>query len=154
MTPNLRQSVAAFALIRRDKRGLTLWLAQWNPHWQCHNFVGGHKRDDEPFRECVVREVAEELRLQEGRDFIVAREPMVRLEYTDWSESAQEETEYTVELFEVRLPDSARRLVDANPDNCWISAAEIRRGHTTAGRRISATVKRLLEHIERSGPSP
>jgi molecular chaperone DnaJ len=67
----MRQSVAAVALIRRSEAGQALWLAQWNPHWRRYNFVAGHKRPDESFRQCVVRELAEELGLREGADISV-----------------------------------------------------------------------------------
>ena len=63
---SMRQSIAAFAVIRRDERGQTLWLAQWNPKWGAYHFVGGHKRPEETFRECLVREIGEELHLCEG----------------------------------------------------------------------------------------
>src|SRR5262245_472085 len=99
----MRQSIAGLALIRRQQDGRTLWLAQWNPKWQRYNFVSGHKRPDESFRDCVVREVGEELGLSAGTDFHAAAEPLAHLEYTDWSESARQETAYVMELFEVRL---------------------------------------------------
>jgi hypothetical protein len=43
----MRESTAAVAIIRREHKGQTLWLAQWNGNWQCYHFVGGHKRADE-----------------------------------------------------------------------------------------------------------
>src|SRR5439155_11076042 len=64
--PTMRQSTAAVALIRRQQRGQTVWLAQWNPGWQRYHFVAGHKRPNETFRECAEREIGEELDLQKG----------------------------------------------------------------------------------------
>ena len=152
MTPNLRQSVAAFALIRREDRGQDLWMAQWNPHWKSYNFVGGHKRDDESFRECVIREVSEELRLNEGQDFTVPAEPLAHLEYVDWSENAREDTAYTVELFDVQLAGRvALDVIASNAANRWLTSAEIERGTTRDGQLVSRTMRRLLQGIGQQG---
>lgn len=148
MTPEMRQSVAAFAMIRRQERGQDLWLAQWNPHWQCYNFVGGHKRDGESFRQCVTREVAEELQLVEGHDFIVAQEPTAHLEYSDWSESARKDTAYTVEFFVVQLSgQAALDLIASNTANRWLTTSEIEKGTTRDGQPVSRTMGRLLHGI-------
>jgi 8-oxo-dGTP pyrophosphatase MutT (NUDIX family) len=149
MTGHLRQSVAAFAVIRREERGGTQWLTQWNAHWQCFNLIGGHKRPDETFRECVIRELSEELRLCEGEDFTVAESLTAHLEYQAWSESAQRTTAYIVELFQVQL-NGPRALdqIDANSSNRWLSLAEIHHGHAADDRRVSPTMKRLLEQVD------
>jgi 8-oxo-dGTP pyrophosphatase MutT (NUDIX family) len=84
-----------------------------NEHWQRYSFVGGHKRPDESFRDCMIREIAEELLLGEGRDFLVADRPLARLEYTAWSQSAGQETRYTIELFQVQLQGDAIRTPPA-----------------------------------------
>src|SRR5262249_26592195 len=99
----MRQSYAGVALIRRHQETQTLWLAQWNPHWHAFNYVAGHKRSEESFRDCVAREVSEELGLCQGTEFEVAEEPLAHLEYTAWSESARAETGYTAEVFAVEL---------------------------------------------------
>jgi 8-oxo-dGTP pyrophosphatase MutT (NUDIX family) len=79
--------IAAFAVIRRDERGQTLRLAQWNPKWGAYHFVGGHKRPEETFRECLVREIGEELHLCEGLDYRIASAAPTHLEFMDFSES-------------------------------------------------------------------
>jgi hypothetical protein len=63
----MRRSEAAVALIRSDRDGQTLWLAQWNPRWGAYHFV---------------REVTEELGLREEVDFHAAPERSVHLEYS------------------------------------------------------------------------
>src|SRR5206468_741498 len=107
-------------------------------------FVGGHKHDDESFRDCCVREVAEELGLVEGQGFRVAAERHSRLRYVHWSESAKAETDYTVELFDAELLGNAARQVEADPDNCWLSEADIRVGRCRDGRAVSPTMLRIL----------
>jgi 8-oxo-dGTP pyrophosphatase MutT (NUDIX family) len=144
----MRHSEAAVALIRREQDGQTFWLAQWNPKWQRFHFVSGHRRPDETFRACLVREVAEELDLQEDRDYAVAAGPPIPVEFTDWSESAQTETTYVMELFEVALTGpEARPRVDADPQNRWLSEPEIQAERCHDGRRISATMTRLLDAL-------
>jgi 8-oxo-dGTP pyrophosphatase MutT (NUDIX family) len=143
----MRSSIAAAALIRREHNGQVLLLARWSRSWQRFHLVGGHKRADESFRECLTREIGEELGLAEGADYEMATEPMVHLEFTAWSEGAKEETAYTTELFEVDLRGPARAKVDAEPAVRWLSEAEIRAGHCADGRPISQTMQLILAKI-------
>src|SRR5262245_43224915 len=99
----MRQSIAALALIHRQFDGQTLWLAQWNEAWQAFNFVGGHKRDEESFCDCMARELREELGLHEGTDLLVPTAPVLHLEYEAVSRRTGEQTAYVIELFDVAL---------------------------------------------------
>jgi tetratricopeptide (TPR) repeat protein len=141
----MRTSVAAFALFRRAApAGRVEYLARWNEGWNAFHFVGGHKRDGESFRDCCVREVGEELRLAEVRDFRVAAERRHRLCYVHFSERAGAETDYTVELFDAELLPEAARAVEADADNRWLSEADVRTGRCRDGRPVSATMLRIL----------
>ena len=145
----MRRSLAAVALISRLHQGRTLWLAQWNPHWGCYHFVSGHKGQDESFRQCMVRELAEELSLQAEVDFRFPAEPTT-LEYTAWSESAQAKTEYSMEVFQVELVgDNGNQRVDSNPPNRWLSEAEICAERSSDCKRISPTMGLLLQKCDR-----
>jgi hypothetical protein len=118
----MRQSVAAIALIRREAEGETSWLAQWNDGWQAFSFVGGHKRHNESFRECMIREISEELGLREGVDVLISSAPFHHLEYTDVSRHTDEQTDYIIELFDVALIGSnAAGIIVANRANRWLS---------------------------------
>ncbi len=144
----MRKSIAAAALIRERLEGRLVWLTQWSRSWHCYHLVGGHKKDDESFRDCLVREIHEELGLKEHQDYDMAAEPTAHLEFTAWSERANQETAYTTELFEVRLHSGAARdKVDADADNRWLSEPEITAGQCTDGKPISATMKLLLSRI-------
>ncbi len=144
----MRKSIAAIALIHRDANSQTLWLAQWNDGWKAYNFVGGHKHDDESFRECIIREISEELGLPEGQDVLVASAPLKRLEYTDVSRRNGQQTEYVIELFDVALTGSnAHSAIDTNPDNRWLSEPEIMAEACSDGRPISPTPKRFLNKL-------
>ncbi|HEX5270658.1 MAG TPA: NUDIX domain-containing protein [Gemmataceae bacterium] len=140
----MRQSQGSFALVRRPGRGGTEYLVQWNAKWRALNLVGGHRRPDESFRDCVCRELAEELGLRSGAGARVAGLPCAHREYTDFSDSAGEETAYTMELFEVGLTPAAERQVSADPQNAWVSEAEVRAGRADDDRPISRTTGRLV----------
>ncbi len=136
----MRQSVAAIALIRDQD----LWLAQWNDGWQAYNFVGGHKHDDESFRECVIREIDEELQLTEP-NVQVADQPLARVDYIAWSQRANEDTRYIMEVFAVQLGGPhARQIVDNEPNNRWLSESEIKTQRCVDGRPVSETMNLLL----------
>lgn len=148
----MRQSVAGIALIARHSNGQRLWLAQWNDRWKGYHFVGGHKRESETFRQCVMREVEEELHLSDGSDFVVARKPTARLEYDGWSDGADEETHYTIELFDVALQNDA--VVDAvgrQRENRWLSEPEISHGRSDEGLPMSRTMKSLMQQAGLTG---
>ncbi|MFI5459731.1 MAG: NUDIX hydrolase [Isosphaerales bacterium] len=145
----MRQSEAAVALIRRQQDDQTHWLAQWNPKWQAYHFVSGHRRHDETFRDCLVREIEEELHLSEGTDYRVSAEDPTHLEFMAFSQSTQTETRYVMELFNVELSSGAHPRVAADPANRWLTEAEIEAGQTQDGRPVSATMKRLLGVIIR-----
>ena len=141
----MRESTAAIALIRRQHEGQTLWLAQWNRNWQRYHFVGGHKHPDESFRQCVIREVCEELNIVEGEDFLVADQPLAHLDYTAWSTGARQETHYVMELFDVQIVgDSAWHKVASNDRNRWLTETEIREQRCPDGQAVSETMSRLL----------
>ena len=131
----MRQSIAAFAVITREDQGRTLYLSQWNLHWRALSLVGGHKLPEESFRECVIREIGEELGLVLGDDYEISEQPPLRLEFEAFSDSAWELTAYVLEVFQVALTaDSAFARIAANPDNRWVSEAEILGGRAPTGR--------------------
>lgn len=144
----MRRSVAAFALIRQSTDGRRHWLAQWNRRWQAYNFVGGHKRDPETFRDCVVREIGEELGLRPDVDFMTDPEAIAHYEYSAFSRPSEEETEYIIEVFaaEVAGPEAFEK-VTRDPNNRWLSEAEIRAGRCDDGRPVSETMKTILDRL-------
>lgn len=151
----MRNSVAAIALIPREVDGHTEWLARWNRNWKAFSFVGGHKEVDETFRDCLIREVIEELGLEPDADFHVADSPQSHLEYVGWSDGARAETAYTMELYPVDLTgDFTHEKIDADPDNRWLTAAEIQSARTKDGRPISGTMALLLQMAGLLGSSP
>jgi ADP-ribose pyrophosphatase YjhB (NUDIX family) len=141
----MRRSRGALAYIERKRFGRVEFLTQWNVGWRAYSLVGGHKREAESFRQCLTREVGEELGLREGLQFRATREPLARLRYAAWSESADAETDYTLVIFGVRMIGAEAEFVEsADPENRWVTLDEIQVGLTCDGRRVSHTVDRIL----------
>ena len=141
----MRQSIAAFAVITREDQGQTTYLSQWNLHWRALSLVGGHKLPEESFRECLIREIGEELGLVLGDDYEISEQPPSRLEFEAFSDSAWELTAYVLEVFQVALKaDSTLAKIGANPDNRWVTGAEVLAGRCTDGTRVSPTMSRVL----------
>jgi len=138
-----RSSEGGLAMIRRTVDGHTQWLAQWNEGWQALFLVGGHREGDESFRDCVVREVQEELDLKPD-DFSVAADPAHRLTYQAFSQSASCQTTYLHELFAVTIKRTALSRVEHQPENVWLSEGEIRNLEAHDARQISVTMLSLL----------
>jgi ADP-ribose pyrophosphatase YjhB (NUDIX family) len=143
----MRRSRAALAVVcRKDADGRPRWLAQWNSGWKRYHFVGGHKRRTESFRDCLIREAADELGLTEGSDFTVDEQPLRREAYIARSERYQQDTQYDIELFRMRLRgDEAVARIAADPFNRWLSADEIRAGRCGDGQLVNDTMHQLLE---------
>lgn len=139
----MRESVAALALIQTDLDGRPQWLAQWNARSGRFHFLGGHKRADESFRDCLRRELSEELGLTDA-DYTLGDAPRQSLDYVAWSESAQQPTQYRMAVFDVRLNEQTRRRIDADPQNVWLSDDEIRSGQTRTGQPVSESMSRIL----------
>lgn len=148
-----RRSVAAVALIRRRQGAQTLYLAQWNPNWRALHLIAGHKHPDEAFRGCLIREIGEELGLTEATEFIASDRPLARLEFDAQSASVGQMTSYTMDVFEVEvIGDSALAKVEANPENRWVTEAEIGAGGCEDGTRISPTTRRILTMLSHERP--
>jgi hypothetical protein len=143
ITEPLRRSEGGIALFQRTLGGKTQWLAQWNEGWRAFFFIGGHRRNGETFRECVVREIGEELG-PTASDCRVATRPAHHLEYLARSNSADELTAYTMELFETQLAPQTLAAVEQDTQNRWLTEEEIRRLEAHDARPVSVTMLLLL----------
>ncbi|MBL8826954.1 MAG: NUDIX hydrolase [Planctomycetaceae bacterium] len=146
----MRESLGGCALIVGERDGQRVYLANWNEKWHAWSWVGGHKRDDESFRECVVREVHEELGLDPATDYTVAERELKRLDNVAMSASAGAVTNYVLVWFAVQLaPAAIARLAD-NTQVRWLTEREIIDLHTADGQPVSSTMLKLIETL---GPS-
>lgn len=111
--------------------------------------VGGHKYDDESFRECMLRELLEELGIANGDGFTVPDEPFHTSTYAAWSDSAAEMTDYTIALFDVPALESfgADSVVSQQPVR-WLHESEIRAGVCEDGLVVSNSFAQLLDSVD------
>lgn len=145
----MRVSEAAFAMICRQAEGQILWLLRWNRPWKCYHVVGGHRHNDETYRQCVIREIGEELGLREGIDFQCGADVRLRIEYEAWSASAREETRYLFEVFDIDPPAGREwDFSESDEDVRWVSETDIHEQKCPDGKPISETTKRVLDSVE------
>ena len=119
-------------------------MVRWNEKWGCYNFVSGHKLTVESFRECLVREIHEELGLIETRDYTIRPEPPVRTVFVAWSESARVETKYTMALFAVNLADNVLQRISSAQEIRWLSLEELRGRKCRDDKPVSEIAAQLL----------
>lgn len=143
--PNLvgpRQSEGALALIRDESKDY--WLVLWNANWRYYFFPGGHREENESFGECLVREMEEELGLNQNVHYEIKGDP-IHVKYREFSEAAQTETDYEMELFQVRLIGDGCQIIDDNSNLRWLSNMEIFTHQAKDHRPVSPTIRLLLE---------
>ena len=148
-TPDLSRSEAAAALICRRQAGQPQWFARWNRNWRCFFLVGGHRKKSESFRDCLVREIREELGIQENLHFVAPHTAAARVEYDAWSERTKAWTHYVFDLFDVQASAGLQweRADSAEPVR-WLSEREVRAGRTDDGQDVSPTMIRLLSSVQ------
>lgn len=146
----MRHVSAAFAWIERETPAGPQWLAQWNRKWQAFNLIGGHVEPGETFRECLVREMIEELGIA-ANQFSVAPDRLARIEFEAFSMPAQEVTAYQMVVFRATiLSEVAYQRIVGHPDNRWLSRDELTAARTNDGREISEVALRFSAAIERN----
>ncbi len=150
----MRTSEAALAAIRNRPGGETLWLARWNEAWGAFHFVGGHRLDGESFRDCLTRELFEELGLSEGADFTVGTAPPVRFDYVGWSRRAQAETRYRIEMFPVDLREPDGRAIASRTMTRWLDRETMDRGRCVDGLPVSPTMGLLIAKAKWTETAP
>lgn len=138
----MRNSEASVGVFQRLVDGKSQWLLRWNHRWERYSFIGGHREGDETPRECLVREIEEEIGFIDGREYSIVREYPIPVEFEAWSESAQEQTHYRFSLFDVKLADTS--VVVSDPKLRWVALPEIEACQCRDGHRIGEVVKRLI----------
>ncbi len=140
---SMRHSEGGIALIQRTVAGKREWLAQWNENWKAFFFIGGHRKGNETFRECVIREIEEELGLTSA-ECPVEASPAHHLEYRAISHGAGELTAYTMELFDAHPTLDSMQKIARSSMNKWLVEDEIRRMEAHDGRAVSVSMSVIL----------
>jgi ADP-ribose pyrophosphatase YjhB (NUDIX family) len=138
----MRVSEAALAWIQHLGPTGPELLVQWSESWQMFSLIGGHRETGETFRDCCIREIAEELELTPDQ-YTVAPQPLRRVEYVAYSHSQQRETCYQIELFQASGIDwdTAVRI----PQTRWIRGDEVYARKTHDGLPISDQVAHMVK---------
>lgn len=140
-TQPTRLSHGSLALITILDGKQHLWLGQWNDSWEAINFVGGHREHGESYRDCLIREITEELGLLLTRDFRVPAEPTKAIEYTAVSKRTDEWTRYHLMLYSVALTAGVSERLSEDPRNHWLTEQHVDVLETDSGMPVSPTMK-------------
>jgi ADP-ribose pyrophosphatase YjhB (NUDIX family) len=149
----MRISEAGLALIvRKGMRGENQYLTQWNDKWQAFSLVGGHRKRQESFRDCCIREIEEELGLTRNIDFQLAPPHEGQAcEYMAFSQAARVETLYRFQLFVTEiLTSEGMQKIDTNVANQWVGQSEIRNQKVSDGRSISDQLLQIVNRLNLS----
>lgn len=159
----MRESRGALARIARQAEGQTQWLVRWNHKWESFSLIGGHLEQDETYRECLLREIEEEIGLTEDA-LVASGDPAVELSYVAFSKRANADTQYVLLLYDVDIPECTTDALVASDERLrWVSLSEIRDGCTADGKAVADVVKRFYavtavdtpnERRRAAGPQP
>lgn len=146
-TQDQRISESSLALIKRKStQGVELFV-QWNARWKQFHFVGGHREPDEDYRECLIRELREELEVAPEDGVQIAELPCLSLEFLSKSVRSGTMTRYRMRVFEVSIDEHLLDELETSPSVCWVSPPEILSGRTEAGKPIADNVQRVWKKL-------
>lgn len=151
---------AAFALISTEDANGRSFLLQWNPKWQCYNFVGGKVEnafgDNGDFTMAIRREIAEELGFSNLADIFKERE-IEQIHLWQFSKREKKLKLYRFCVFKIQFFPNlevdntqikrALRWLSTKHHNIFVSLDEIDRLETKDGQPISKTVRLILNKL-------
>ena len=148
---------AVFALFTIEQGDGRYYLLQWNPKWNCYNFIGGKvdndSGDNDDFGRAIRREIAEEIGIGNLGE-IFSEQEIEQIKLWQFSKREKRFKSYQFTLFRIQLfPDlpvdrqkmkRALRWLSTKHNNIYVSNEEIRLLKTKCGKPISKTVRRIL----------
>lgn len=151
---------AVFALITTEYENGRYYLLQWNPKWNCFNFIGGKVDnalgDNNDFSRAIRREIAEEVGIGDWKDFFAEQE-IEQINLWQFSEREKRVKAYRFSIFRIQFfPDftidvqkmrRALRWLSTRYNNVYVSKEEIMQLKTNEGKPISKTVRRVLKKL-------
>lgn len=147
---------AAFALIAAVHEEQRQYLLQWNPKWQCYNFIGGKVQkegnDNNDFARTIRREIKEEMGIE--LETLLVEQEIKQIRLWQFSEREKRMKLYQFSIFEIQFfPDlpvnrqiilRSLRWLSSQYENIYVHQDEIMNLKTVAGKPISKTVRRIL----------
>ena len=151
---------AVFALITAEYENGRYYLLQWNPKWNCYNFIGGKVDnalgDNDNFAYAIRREIAEEIGIGNMAD-VFAEQEIEQIRLWQYSEREKKLKSYHFSIFRIQFfPDfpvdmqkmkRALRWLSTKYKNTYVSKEEVMRLKTNEGKPISKTVRRVLKKM-------
>ncbi len=151
---------AAFALITTEYENGRYYLLQWNPKWDCYNFIGGKvdndSGDNNDLARAIRREIAEEIGIGNLGEIFEERE-IEQMRLWQFSKREKRYKSYQFAIFRIQLfPDlpvdrqkmkRALRWLSTKHNNIYVSSEEIKKLKTNCGKPISRTVLRVLSRL-------
>lgn len=141
----------SIALIRRIQNEQAEWLAVWHDQRQQFEFIRSEILEGDSFRECLDREIAWELQLDRGRDYVISS--VARLHAEIPVDEAGDDECHVVEFFVTELYGShSREAVNATPRAVWLTTAEVLAGQSMDGRPVDPLLVDWLKHADVIAP--
>lgn len=148
----VRQSRGSLVLFERRTAAGRELLARWNTGWGGYFFVGGHQHPNESSRQCLIREIAEELSLEVDKDFSLEDQPVLQLRYTAASASAGVDTAYRLDVFRgLILSGEAYEQIEAAPETRWLTIGEVETRRANNGGVVTPTMQTVVRRLKDSG---
>lgn len=154
--PHWSMERAAFALIATEHDGERRYLLQWNPKWQCFNFIGGkvekEGNDNNDFARTIRREIKEEMGIELEK--LLVEHEIKRVRFWQFSQREKRMKPYLFSIFAIHffpnLPvekemiTRSLRWLSSKHENTYVSRKEIINLQTNCGKPVSKTVRRIL----------
>lgn len=136
--PPIAINQSAIALIRRWFDGTSRWLVLADDRSMNHRLVEAERLQEESFRESIDREIAWQLNLQRGKDYIVSSVPRLHLEIPfEVTHGCSDGTEQRIDVVEFYLIElygkRASTILDDHPNVHWWSTEQLYQESETAG---------------------
>lgn len=130
---NEQQPVAinqtAIALLRGHIENESRWLVVYDTTVEQHRLVEAIRLEDESFRESIDREVAWQLNLRRGKDYIVSSVPRLHLEIPiEITHGCSDGVDQRIDVVEFYLVElygkQARATIENDPNVKWWKAEQ------------------------------
>ena len=147
-----REITAIIAFIKARLDGEDKYLLQYNKHWNWYNLISGKEEaeDKGELKNTALREVSEELFLEENEEFTVKELPIEEIELVQFSKRHKVYTRYKFKLYQVFFIKPFERIISwlkVNHNNKWFTEEEIRAGRGRDGSIISETARKVINQI-------